>query len=116
MKNRKNMVPTSENQKYLSLVNNDKQHQHTLILKIKISFGRKLKDVIEKIQECLKNKPASAFVHVGTNDMKSDDNLLTGVRKICHKAKETSLNTPAVFSSIFTEAHSKLNIQTSKTK
>ena len=43
-KNWRNMAPTSENQKYLFLVNNDKQHQQTLIFQIKISFSRKLKD------------------------------------------------------------------------
>ena len=94
------------------LVNSDKQHQQTLIFKIKISFSRKLKDAIE-IQEFPKNKPASAIVHVVTNDMTNDVKLLTSVRKICHKAKKILLSTQASFSSIFTEAHSKFSSQTS---
>ena len=91
----------------------DKQHQQTLIFKIKISFSRKRKDVIEKIQEFPKNKSASAIVHVVTNDMTNDVKLLTSVRKIFHKAKEILLSTQASFSSIFIEAHSKFSSQTS---
>ena len=57
-------------------------------------------DVLTKIDDVLNKKPASLIVHVGTNDLIIDINLLSNVKKIVNKTNKTSPNTVLSFSSI----------------
>ena len=57
-------------------------------------------DVLTKIDDVLNKKPASLIVHVGTNDLTNDMNLLSNVKKIVNKTNKTSPNTVLTFSSI----------------
>ena len=52
------------------------------------------------IDDVLNKKPASLIVHVGTNDLTNDINLLSNVKKIVNKTNKTSPNTVLTFSSI----------------
>ena len=40
-------------------------------------------DILTKIDDVLNKKPASLIVHAGTNDLTSDINLLSNVKKKC---------------------------------
>ena len=57
-------------------------------------------DVLTKIDDVLNKKPALLIVHVGTNDVTNDINLLSNVKKIVNKTKKTSPNTVLTFSNI----------------
>ena len=62
--------------------------------------GATSSDVLTKIDDVLNKKPASLIVHVGTNDLTNDINLLSNVKKIVNKTNKTSPNTVMTFSSI----------------
>ena len=62
--------------------------------------GATSSDVLTKIDDVLNKKPASLIVHVGTNDLTNDINLLSNVKKIVNKTNKTSPNTVLTFSSI----------------
>ena len=56
-------------------------------------------DIVENIDEILENqKSKSLFVHVGTNDLTNDVNLLNNVKNIVNKTKKKSPNTVLTFS------------------
>ena len=62
--------------------------------------GATSSDVLTKIDDVLNKKPASLIVHVSTNDLKNDVNLLSNVKKVVNKANMTSSNMVLTFSSI----------------
>ena len=49
--------------------------------------GATSSDVLTKIDDVLKKKPASLIVHVGTNDLTFDINLLSNVKKIVNELR-----------------------------
>ena len=55
----------------------------------------------EKINN-LETQPKFLIVHVGTNDLTNDVNLLNNVKKIVTKTKKKSPNTVVTFSNIIT--------------
>ena len=57
-------------------------------------------DIVEKIDDILEHHPKSLVVHVGTNDLTNDANLLNNVKKIVNKTKKKSPNTVVSFSNI----------------
>lgn len=57
--------------------------------------------MVEKINN-LETQPKFLIVHVGTNDLTNDVNLLNNVKKIIIKTKKKSLNTVVTFSNIIT--------------
>ena len=65
--------------------------------------GATSSDVLTKIDDVLNKKPASLIVHVGTNDLTNDINLLSNVKKIVNKTNKTSPNTVVTFSVSFFE-------------
>ena len=62
--------------------------------------GATSSDVLTKIDDVLNKKPASLIVHVGTNDLTNDMNLLSNIKKIVNKTNKTSPNTVLTFSNI----------------
>ena len=67
-----------------------------------ISFpGATSIDIVENIDKILENQqPKSLIVHVGTNDLTNDVNLLNNVKKIVNKTKKKSPDTVLTFSNI----------------
>ena len=57
-------------------------------------------DIVNKIDDILEDKPQSLIVHVGTNALTNDVNLLNNVKKIVNKTKKKSPNTAPSFSNI----------------
>ena len=55
-------------------------------------------DIVDKMDVILGDKPKSIIVHVGTNDLTNDVNLLNNVKKIVNKTKKKSPNTKLCFS------------------
>ena len=55
---------------------------------------------MNEIDEVLKGKPESLIIHIGTNDLTNNINLLTNVKKIVYKVKKTSPDTVLSFSDI----------------
>ena len=62
--------------------------------------GATSSDIVEKIDDILENRPKSLIVHVGTNDLTNDVNLLNNVKKIVSKTKKKSPSTALSFSNI----------------
>ena len=56
-------------------------------------------DIVDKIDDVLEGKPESLIVHIGTNDLTNNVNLLSNVKKIVNKVKNTS-DTALIFSNI----------------
>ena len=57
--------------------------------------------IVENIDKILENqRPKSLIIHVGTNDLTDDVNLLNNVKKIVNKTKEKSRDTALTFSNI----------------
>ena len=54
-------------------------------------------DIVDKMDVILDDQPKSIIVHVGTNDLTNDVNLLNNVKKIVNKTKKKSPNTNYVF-------------------
>ena len=63
-------------------------------------LGATSSDIVNEIDEVLKGKPESLIIHIGTNDLTNNINLLTNVKKIVNKVKKTSPNTVLSFSDI----------------
>ena len=61
--------------------------------------GATSEDILTKI-DVLDEKPASLIVHVGTNDLTNEINLLSNAKKIVNKIKKKSPNTVVTFSNI----------------
>ena len=79
------------NEKWLS-----KSHN----VKVKNYPGATIEDILDKIDDLLKVKPDCLLVHVGTNDLTNNVNLLNSVKKMVKKVKNSSPNTKLVFSSV----------------
>ena len=62
--------------------------------------GATSSDIVEKLDEILEHQPKSLVVHVGTNDLTNDVNLLNNVKKIVNKTKKKSPTTVISFSNI----------------
>ena len=65
-------------------------------------------DIVENIDEIPENQqPKSLIIHVGTNDLTNDVNLLNNVKKIVNKTKKKSPNTVLTFSNIIVRKDKK---------
>ena len=62
--------------------------------------GATSSDVLTKIDDVFNKKTASLIVHVGTNDLANDMNMLSNIKKIVNKTNKTSPNTVLTFSDI----------------
>ena len=62
--------------------------------------GATNEDILTKIDDALDEKPALLIVHVGTNDLINEINLLSNAKKIVNKIKKKSPNTVVTFSNI----------------
>ena len=69
-------------------------------VKVKNYPGATSEDILDKIDDLLKVKPDCLLVHVGTNDLTNNVNLLNSVKKMVNKVKNSSPNTKLVFSSV----------------
>ena len=56
--------------------------------------------ILEKLDDIIKEQPDDLIVHVGTNDLTNNVNLLTNVKKIFNKVSKESSSTFIAFSSI----------------
>ena len=63
--------------------------------------------IVDKIDVILDDKPNSIILHVGTNDLTNDVNLLNNVKKIVNKTKKKSPNTKSCFSDIIIRTDKK---------
>ena len=50
--------------------------------------GASSEDILTEIDDVLDEKPASLIVHVGTNDLTNEINLLSTAKKIVNKIKK----------------------------
>ena len=66
--------------------------------------------ILEKLDDIIKEQPDDLIVHVGTNDLTNNINLLTNVKKIFNKVSKESPSTSIAFSSIINRKD-KANIQ-----
>ena len=90
------------------------------ILEKGLSVNRKVKNVnfpggtrekiLKKVDEKIKEQPDDLIVHVGTNDLTNNVNLLTKVKKIFNKVSKESLSKSIAFLSIINRKD-KMNIQ-----
>ena len=55
-------------------------------------------DIVTKIDDVLDKKPESIIIHVSTNDLTNDINLLSNIKKIVNKTNKISPNTILNFS------------------
>ena len=69
--------------------------------------GATNEDILDKINNLLKVKPDCLLVHVGTNDLTNNVDLLISVKKMVKKVKNSSPNTKLVFSSVILHIHKK---------
>ena len=65
--------------------------------------------ILEKLNDIIKEQPDDLIVHVGTNDLTNNVNLLTNVKKIFNKVSKESPSTSIAFSSIINRKD-KMNI------
>ena len=66
--------------------------------------------ILEKLDSIIKEEPDYFTVHVATNDLTNNVNLLTNVKKIFNKVSKESSSTSITFSS-FINHKDKTNIQ-----
>ena len=66
--------------------------------------------ILEKLDSIIKEQPDYFTVHVATNDLTNNVNLLTNVKKIFNKVSKESSSTSITFSS-FINHKDKTNIQ-----
>ena len=94
---RKKIVVTGD-----SMLNgvNEKGLSKSHNVKVKNYPGATSEDILDKIDDLLKVKPDCLLVHVGTNDLTNNVNLLSSVKKMVNKVKNSSPNTKLVFSSV----------------
>ena len=64
-------------------------------------------DIVDKMDVILDDKPKSIIVHVRTNDLTNDVNLLNNVKKVVNKTKKKSPNTKSCFSDIIIRTDTK---------
>ena len=79
---------------------NEKGLSKSRNVKVKNYPGVASEDILDKIDDLLKVKPDCLLVHVGTNDLTNNVNLLNSVKKMVNKVKNSSPNTKLVFSSV----------------
>ena len=79
---------------------NDKGLSKSYNVKVKNYPGATSEDIVDKIDDLLKVKPDCLLVHVGTNDLTNNVNLLNSVKKMVKKVKNSSPNTKLVFSTV----------------
>ena len=84
-------VPNGVNEKGLLKLHN---------VKVKNYAGATSEGILDKIDDLLKVKPDCLLVHVGTNGLTNNVNLLSSVKKMVSKVKNSSPNTKLVFSSV----------------
>ena len=78
-------------------------------VKVKNYPGATSEEVFDKIDNLLKVKPDCLLVHVGTNDLTNNVNLLNSAKKMVKKVKNSSPNTKLVFSSAILHKDKKDN-------
>ena len=79
--------------------------------KVKVNFpGGTSEKILGKLDVKIKEKPDDLIVHVGTNDITSNVNLLTNVKKIFSKVSKELPSTSIAFSSIINRKN-KTSIQ-----
>ena len=71
--------------------------------------------ILEKLDDIIKEQPDDLIVHVGTNDLTNNVNLLTNVKKIFNKVSKESPSTSIAFSSIINRKD-EMNIQNARLK
>ena len=69
-------------------------------VKVKNYPRAKSENILDKINDLLKVKPDCLLVHVGSNDLTNNVNLLNTVKQMVKKVKNSSPNTKLVFSSV----------------
>ena len=94
------------------MVNDISEKGRSVNLKVKIvNFpGGASEKILEKLDDIIKEQPDDLIVHVGTNDLTNNINLLTNVKKIFNKVSKESPSTSISFSSIINRKD-KANIQ-----
>ena len=95
-----------------SMVNGISEKGLSVNHKVKIvNFpGGTSEKILEKLDVIIKEKPDDLVVHVGTNDITNNVNLLTNVKKIFNKVSKELPSTSIAFSSIINRKD-KTNIQ-----
>ena len=95
-----------------SMVNGISEKGLSVNHKVKIvNFPRGTSEkILEKLDDIIKEKPDDLVVHVGTNNITNDVNLLTNVKNIISKVSEEPPSTSIAFSSIINRKD-KTNIQ-----
>ena len=85
-----------------SMLNNIKSQGLSKSKKVEVlNFpGATSRDIVGKIDDVLNQKPESLIVHVGTNDLTNETNLLSNIKQIITKTKQKSPNTVLSFSNI----------------
>ena len=85
-----------------SLLNNISEKRLNKTHKVRvINFpGGTSEKVKDQLDDLIKGKPGDLIVHVGTNDIANNGNLLSNVKKIFRKVPKDSPSTQLVFSSI----------------
>ena len=78
--------------------------------KIENFLGSTSEKILKKLDVIIKEKPDDLVVHVGTNDITKNVNLLTKVKKIFNKDSKELPSTSIAFSSII-KRKDKTNIQ-----
>ena len=78
--------------------------------KIENFLGSTSEKILKKLDVIIKEKPDDLVVHVGTNDITNNVNLLTNVKKIFNKVSKELPSTSIAFSSIINRKN-KTNIQ-----
>ena len=63
-------------------------------------LGGTSKNILEKFDDIIKEKPDNLILHVGTNDIINNVNLLTNVKKIFNEVSKESPSASIAFSSI----------------
>ena len=94
------------------MVNDISEKGRSVNLKVKIvNFPDGASEkILEKLDDIIKEQPDDLIVHVGTNDLTNNINLLTNVKKIFNKVSKESPSTSISFSSIINRKD-KANIQ-----
>ena len=86
---------------------NEKGSSKSHNVKVKNYPGATSEDILDKIDNLLKVKPDCLLVHIGTNDLTNNVNLLNSVKKMVNKVKNSSPNTKVVFSSVILRKEKK---------
>ena len=84
------------------MLNNIQVRELSKLYDVRISYfsGCMTPDLLNHIKPSLPRKPNKIIIHVGTNDLISDDNMLNNVKKITELVKEETPATKLAFSSI----------------